>query len=145
MNWWRSFWGEQTPEVTQARVVEFVQAIGKQPILVRDSPGFAAFRLSMVQCLEAIRLVEIGVSSPEGIDSAMVLGHGYPEGPLRLSDLIGLDVHLEAAKYLYEALGSETFRPPELLERIVVEGKLGEKFREGFYRWSPDSRSAERG
>ena len=132
-------WGEQTSEVTQALVVEFVQAIGKQPILVRDSPGFAASRLAMVQCLEAIRLVEAGVTSPEDIDSAMVLGHGHREGPLRLADLIGLDVQLEAAKYLYEALGSEAFRPPELLERMVVEGRLGKKSGEGFYTWTEDS------
>ena len=83
-------WGEDTSEVTRTLVVNFVQGIGKKPILVRDSPGFAASRLAIVQCLEAIRLVEAGVTSPEGIDSAMVLRHGHPEGPLRLSDLIGL-------------------------------------------------------
>ena len=132
-------WGEETSEVTRALVVEFVQAIGKQPIVVRDSPGFAASRLAMVQCLEAIRLVEAGVTSPEDIDHAMVLGHGHPEGPLRLTDLIGLDVQLEAAKYLYEALGSEAFRPPELLERMVGEGKLGKKSGKGFYTWNKGS------
>jgi 3-hydroxybutyryl-CoA dehydrogenase len=89
-------WGEETSEVTRALVVDFVQGVGKKPILVRDSPGFAASRLAIVQCLEAIRLVEAGVISPEGIDSAMVLGHGHPEGPLKLLDLIGLDVQLEA-------------------------------------------------
>ena len=138
-------WGEETSEVTRALVVDFVQGIGKKPILVRDSPGFAASRLALVQCLEAIRLVEAGVTSPESIDNAMVLGHGHPEGPLRLSDLIGLDVQLEAAKYLYVALGSEAFCPPALLERMVVEGKLGKKSGEGFYKWSDDSRSAEKG
>ena len=138
-------WGEETSEVTRALVVDFVQSVGKKPILVRDSPGFAASRLAIVQCLEAIRLVEAGVISPEGIDSAMVLGHSHPEGPLRLTDLIGLDVQLEAAKYLYEALGSEAFRPPELLERMVLEGKLGKKSGEGFYKWSDDSRTAEKG
>ena len=75
-------WGEETSEVTRALVVDFVQGIGKKPILVRDSPGFAASRLAMVQCLEAIRLVEAGVTSQESIDNAMVLGHGHPEGPL---------------------------------------------------------------
>ena len=138
-------WGEETSEVTRGLVVEFVKAIGKQPILVRDSPGFAASRLSMVQCLEAIRLLEAGVTNAQDIDNAMVLGHGHPEGPLRLSDLIGLDTQLEAAKYLYEALESEAFRPPELLERMVAEGKLGKKSGEGFYLWKEDSRSAERG
>ena len=138
-------WGEETSEVTRTLVVDFVQGIGKKPILVRDSPGFAASGLAIVQCLEAIRLIESGVTSPEDIDSAMVLGHGHPEGPLKLSDLIGLDVQLEAAKYLYEALGSEAFRPPKLLEQMVVEGKLGKKSGEGFYKWSDDSRSAEKG
>ena len=138
-------WGEETSEVTRALVVDFVQGIGKKPILVRDSPGFAASRLAVVQCLEAIRLVEAGVTSPEGIDNAMVLGHGHPEGPLRLADLIGLDIQLEAAKYLYEALESEAFRPPKLLEQMVVEGKLGKKSGEGFYQWNDDSRSAEEG
>lgn len=131
-------WGEETSEVTRSLVVEFVQSIGKRPILVRDSPGFAASRLAMAQCLEAIRLVETGVSMPEDIDNAMVLGHGHPEGPLRRMDLIGLDVQLETAKYLYEALGSEAFRPPQLLEQMVVDGKLGKKSGEGFYTWSED-------
>ena len=134
-------WGEETSEVTRASIVDFVRAIGKQPILVRDSPGFAASRLAVVQSLEAIRLVESGVISPMDIDSAMVLGHGHPEGPLRLTDLIGLDVQLESARYLYETLGSEAFRPPQLLERMVVEGKLGKKSGEGFYTWREGSPS----
>ncbi len=136
-------WGEETSDVTRTLVVEFVQSIGKRPILVRDSPGFAASRLAMAQCLEAIRLVETGVSMPEDIDNAMVLGHGHPEGPLRRMDLIGLDVQLETAKYLYEALGSEAFRPPQLLEQMVVDGKLGKKSGEGFYTWNKDSPSDE--
>ena len=111
-------WGEDTSEVTQVLVVDFLQDIGKHPILVRDSPGFAASRLGMVICLEAIRMVEAGVARPEDIDSAMVLGYGHPEGPLRLADLIGLDVQMEAAAYLYGALASEAFRPPKLLEHL---------------------------
>jgi 3-hydroxybutyryl-CoA dehydrogenase len=138
-------WGEETSEVTRAWVIDFVQAIGKKPILVRDSPGFAASRLATVQCLEAIRLVEAGVASVDAIDSAMVLGHGHPEGPLRLTDIMGLDVQLEAAKYLYDALGSEAFRPPQLLEQMIGEGKLGKKSGEGFYKWKKDSPSDEDG
>jgi 3-hydroxybutyryl-CoA dehydrogenase len=99
----------------------------------------------MTQYLEAIRLVEAGVTSPEGIDNAMVLGHGHPEGPLKLLDLIGLDVQLEAAKYLFEALGSEAFCPPALLERMVVEGKLSKKSGKGSYKWRDHGRSAEKG
>ena len=136
-------WGEDTSEITRELVVDFVQAIGKHPILVRDSPGFAASRLGMVLCLEAIRMIEAGVTRPEDIDSAMVLAYGHPEGPLKLADLIGLDVQLEAAAYLYGGLGSEAFRPPKLLEEMVAEGKLGKQSGEGFYSWSEDGPSDE--
>ena len=134
-------WGEDTSEVTRGLVVDFVQAIGKHPILVRDSPGFTASRLRIALCLEAIRMVEAGVTCTEDIDNAMVLGYGHPEGPLRLTDLIGLDVQLEAAKYLHGALGSDVFRPPALLEKMVAEGKLGKKTGEGFYSWREDGTS----
>ena len=132
-------WGEKTSQVTQSLVVDFVEAIGKHPILVRDSPGFAASRLGIILSLEAIRMVESGVTLPEDIDQAMVLGYGHPEGPLKLTDLIGLDVQMMAATYLHGALGSEAFRPPKLLEQMVAEGKLGKKTGEGFYMWSKDS------
>ncbi len=138
-------WGDDTSETTRGLGVEFVQALGKHPILVRDSPGFTASRLRIALCLEAIRLVEGGVTSPEEIDDAMVLGYGHPEGPLKLSDLIGLDVQLDAAKYLYGALGSEVFRPPALLETMVAEGKLGKKTGRGFYSWPEDGPSDQDG
>ena len=137
-------WGVDTSEVTRAQIVEFVEAIGKYPILVRDSPGFASSRLGIVLCLEAIRMVEAGVARPEDIDRAMGLVYGHPVGPLRLMDLMGLDVQMDAAVYLHGALGSEVFRPPELLERMVAEGKLGKKSGEGFYSWDEDGRSNER-
>ena len=101
-------WGDQTTEVTRTLVVEFVQSIGKHPILVRDSPGFATSRLGILLTLEAIRMVEAGVSRPEDVDHAMVLGYGHPIGPLRLTDLIGLDVQMDAANYLHGALGAGT-------------------------------------
>ena len=137
-------WGVDTSEVTQAQVVQFVEAIGKHPILVRDSPGFASSRLGIVVCLEAIRMVEAGVACPEDIDKAMGLVYGHPVGPLKLMDLRGLDIQMEAAIYLHEALRSEVFRPPELLKQMVAEGKLGKKSGEGFYSWDMDGRSDER-
>ncbi len=127
--------GELTSEVVRESVVEFVEEIGKDPILVRDSAGFACSRLGIVVCMEAIRMVELSVTRPADIDKAMVLSYGHPIGPLRLADMIGLDVQLEAATHICETLGSEAFRPPELLERRVAEGKLGRKSGEGFYKW----------
>ena len=132
-------WGEKTSRVTQSLAVDFVEAIGKHAILVRDSPGFAASRLGIILSLEAIRMVESGVTRPEDIDQAMVLGYGHPEGPLKLTDLIGLYVQMMATKYLHGALGSEAFRPPNLLAQMVAEGKLGKETGEGFYMWSKDS------
>ena len=136
-------WGVDTSEATRALIVEFVEAIGKHPIVVRDSPGFLSSRLGIVLCLEAIRMVEAGVTRPEDIDKAMGLAYGHPIGPLRLMDLVGLDVQMDAAIHLHKALGSEAFRPPKLLERMVEEGKLGKKSGEGFYSWKEDGRSDE--
>jgi 3-hydroxybutyryl-CoA dehydrogenase len=128
--------GDRTAErvVEQART--FARRLGKQAIVVRDSPGFASSRLGLVLGLEAIRMVQEDVASPADIDRAMELGYRHPMGPLRLTDLVGLDVRLEIARYLDRELGGDRFRPPELLERMVVEGKLGKKSGEGFYRWN---------
>jgi len=126
--------GSDTSEETVARALGFARELGKTPILVRDSPGFASSRLGVALGLEAIRMVEDGVASPEDIDRAMTLGYRHPMGPLELTDLVGLDVRLEIARYLQEELG-ERFRPPELLEQMVEQGKLGKKSGEGFYEW----------
>jgi 3-hydroxybutyryl-CoA dehydrogenase len=109
--------------------------MGKQLVEVRDHPGFASTRLGIALGMEAIRMVEEGVASPEDIDRAMELGYGHPMGPLKLTDLVGLDVRLAIAEYLYRELGSPTFRPPQLLKRMVRAGKLGKKSGEGFYRY----------
>ena len=127
--------GQHTNLRTLNRCFGFVQRLGKEPIVVKDSPGFASSRLGIVLGLEAIRMVEQGVASPEDIDKAMVLGYRHPMGPLRLTDLVGLDVRLGIARYLHESLGSEAFRPPALLERMVAEGRLGKKSGRGFYDW----------
>ena len=129
-------WGPDTSEHTRDAAVAFVRRLGKEPVVVKDSPGFASSRLGIVLGMEAIRMVEDGVGSPEDIDKAMELGYRHPMGPLKLTDLVGLDVRLGIADYLCEALGSEAFRPPELLRRMVEEGKLGKKSGQGFYDWS---------
>ena len=127
--------GDRTAERVVEQARSFAAHLGKEPIVVRDSPGFASSRLGLVLGLEAIRMVQEDVASPADIDRAMELGYRHPMGPLRLTDLVGLDVRLEIARYLSRELGDDRFRPPELLERMVEEGKLGKKSGEGFYRW----------
>ncbi len=122
------------PDVLEA-VERFGARIGKEVIVVQDAPGFATSRLGVCLGMEAIRMVEQGVASPEAIDKAMVLGYRHPVGPLRLTDLVGLDVRMHIGEYLARALGNPAFEPPELLRRMVAEGKLGKKSGEGFYRW----------
>ena len=131
--------GEGTDPGVLDRSLAFVRALGKDPIVVADSPGFASSRLGIILGLEAIRMVEAGVASPRDIDKAMELGYRHPMGPLRLTDLVGLDVRLGIARYLHKTLDSEAFRPPGLLERMVAEGRLGKKSGRGFYDWSDGS------
>jgi 3-hydroxybutyryl-CoA dehydrogenase len=126
--------GDATDGTLVAEAREWVEAIGKTPIVVADAPGFASSRLGVVLGLEAIRMLEDGVASAEDIDNAMVLGYKHPIGPLRLTDIVGLDVRLGIAEYLSNTLG-ERFAPPALLRRMVAEGKLGRKTGEGFYLW----------
>ncbi len=128
--------GPETDPDTLRRCLAFVEDLGKEPIVVNDSPGFASSRLGVALGLEAIRMVEARVASPEDIDKAMVLGYRHPMGPLRVTDLVGLDVRLEIARTLHAALGSDAFRPPALLEQMVAEGKLGRKSGQGFYDWT---------
>lgn len=127
--------GQETSDETLAVVREVAERMKKQPITVRDVPGFASSRLGVTLGLEAMRMVEQGVATAQDIDTAMELGYNHPMGPLRLTDLVGLDVRLNIAEYLHSALGSETFRPPEILRRMVREGKLGKKTGQGFYDW----------
>ena len=122
-----------------ALAVALAEKLGKTPIVVADSPGFASSRLGLVLGLEAMRMVEQGVASAADIDTAMKLGYGHPMGPLELTDLVGLDVRLGIAEYLESALGA-AFAPPELLRKKVEAGKLGKKTGEGFYRWSADGK-----
>ncbi|HEX6643094.1 MAG TPA: 3-hydroxyacyl-CoA dehydrogenase family protein [Gemmatimonadales bacterium] len=127
--------GAATADATVETVRAFAESLGKTPIVVRDSPGFATSRLGVALGLEAARMLEEGVATAEDIDRAMELGYNHPVGPLRLGDIVGLDVRLAIADHLHTALGSEAFRAPDLLRRMVAEGKLGKKSGQGFYRW----------
>ena len=132
--------GSRTDDAILDAAVEFARGLGKEPIVVRDAPGFASSRLGVALGLEAMRMVEEGVAEPRAIDRAMELGYRHPMGPLRLTDLVGLDVRLAIAEYLHRKLGGERYRPPAILRRMVEEGKLGRKTGEGFYRWDKGER-----
>jgi 3-hydroxybutyryl-CoA dehydrogenase len=121
------------PETVDAAVA-LAGRLGKEPIVVRDAPGFATSRLGVALGLEAIRMVQDGVASVVDIDKAMRLGYRHPMGPLELTDVVGLDVRLDIARTLAQAYGPR-FEPPALLQSMVAEGKLGKKSGEGFYRW----------
>jgi len=121
--------------VTVERARAFVESIGKRPIVVRDSPGFATSRLGLTLGLEAMRMMEEGVATAEDIDLAMELGYNHPMGPLKLTDLVGLDVRLAIAEHLARTIDPARFEPPGVLRRMVEEGKLGRKTGEGFYLW----------
>jgi 3-hydroxybutyryl-CoA dehydrogenase len=119
--------------VEQARA--FAALVGKEAIVVRDTPGFATSRLGVVLGLEAIRMLEQGAASAADIDRAMELGYNHPMGPLRLTDVVGLDVRLAIAEHLHTTLGDDTYRAPQLLRDKVARGELGKKTGQGFYRW----------
>ena len=131
--------GKLTSAETVEAVVEVGRRLRKEPIIVKDVPGFASSRLGVAIGLEAMRMVEQGVASAQDIDKAMELGYNHPVGPLKLTDIVGLDVRLNIAEYLHGALDSEVFRPPQLLRRMVSEGKLGKKSGEGFYSWKNET------
>jgi 3-hydroxybutyryl-CoA dehydrogenase len=130
--------GERTTDEVVETARTFATSLGKTAIVVRDSPGFATSRLGVVLGLEAIRMLEQGVASAEDIDRAMELGYNHPMGPLRLTDVVGLDVRLAIAEHLHATLGDDTYEPPALLRRLVGEGKLGKKSGQGFYIWEKD-------
>lgn len=122
------------PQVVSAAMT-WVEAIGKTAVVVRDAPGFASSRLGVALGLEAIRMLEDGVASARDIDTAMELGYRHPMGPLRTTDIVGLDVRLGIAEELERAFGAR-FTPPALLRELVAQGHLGRKTGRGFYEWS---------
>ena len=127
--------GVDTSAATIERALALVAALQKTPIVVRDFPGFATSRLGVALGAEAIRMVEQRVASVASIDRAMELGYRHPMGPLKLGDLVGLDVRLGILEHLHRELG-EVFRPPALLRQMVRAGRLGKKTGIGFYRWT---------
>ncbi len=126
---------EQTDPALPEIARSWVRALGKTPITVKDSPGFASSRLGVAIALEAIRMVEEGVATPADIDLAMELGYKHPTGPLKTTDIVGLDVRLGIAEQLERDLGPR-FAPPQLLRDMVAEGRLGRKSGQGFYDWT---------
>lgn len=126
---------QSTDERTVADMVDIATAIGKETAVVHDAPGFATSRLDLITSLEAIRMVEAGVAEPADIDRAITLAYRHPVGPLRLSDIVGLDVRLHTAEHLSKSLGQH-FVPPQLLVNMVAHGDLGQKSGKGFYEWS---------
>lgn len=127
--------GERTSPELAAAAKGWVEALGKTAVVVNDAPGFASSRLGVAIALEAMRMVEEGVASAEDIDNAMVLGYKHPTGPLRTTDIVGLDVRLGIAEYLQATLG-DRFAPPQILRDKVARGELGRKTGKGFFDWS---------
>ena len=126
--------GKDSSEDSLALAKLWAQSTGKTTITVRDVPGFATSRLDLIASLEAMRMLEDGVASAEDIDHAMVTAYRHPMGPLRLSDIVGLDVRLDIARQLSQSLGPR-YAPPRLLEEMVAKGHLGQKSGQGFFEW----------
>ena len=126
--------GKDTSEDSLALAKQWAQSTGKTTITVRDVPGFATSRIDLIASLEAMRMLEDGVASAQDIDHAMVTAYRHPMGPLRLSDIVGLDVRLDIARHLSQALGPR-YTPPRLLEDMVAKGLLGQKSGQGFFEW----------
>jgi 3-hydroxybutyryl-CoA dehydrogenase len=127
--------GEATSRASVERALAFARTVGKTPIVVRDSPGFATSRLGVTLGVEAMRMVEEGVASVADVDRAMELGYRHPMGPLKVTDLVGLDVRLAILEHLAKELGPR-FEPPAILRTLVAQGRLGKKVGVGFYRWT---------
>ncbi|MEX5258614.1 3-hydroxyacyl-CoA dehydrogenase family protein, partial [Kocuria arenosa] len=125
---------KHTGEELKRLSVQWVEGLGKTPVVVNDAPGFASSRLGVAIALEAIRMVEEGVASAADIDNAMVLGYKFPVGPLALTDIVGLDVRLGIAEYLESELGPR-FAPPQLMRDMVARGELGRKTGKGFFTY----------
>ena len=130
--------GSSTSEETLTLARSYAESTGKTTITVRDVPGFATSRLDLIASLEAMRMLQDQVASADDIDRAMVIAYRHPIGPLRLSDMVGLDVRLDIARNLCIELG-ERYAPPQILIDMVARGNLGKKSGRGFFDWSQAS------
>jgi len=130
--------GHHTSDETLARVEELADDLGRESIVVDDFPGFATSRLGLVLGMEAARMVQEGVASAEDIDTAMELGYNHPMGPLKLGDYNGWDVRVEVGEYLADELGSDVYRPPQIVKKMVRAGDYGVKSGQGFYDWDEE-------
>jgi len=127
--------GLLTSEETKSVALEFANKLGKRAILVKETPGFVVNRVLIAMALEAVRLAEAKVADFKEIDEAMRLGAGWPLGPFKLMDLVGLDVFLNACEAIYQELGDTRFKPPLTLKKLVEAGLLGRKTGRGFYTY----------
>lgn len=127
--------GLETSNATYDKVHALAEAVGKTPLRANDHPGFVSNRILMPMINEAILCLQDGVATPEAIDGIMMLGMAHPMGPLRLADLIGLDVCYDILNVLHRDLGEDKYRPAPLLRKMVLAGRLGNKTKRGFYEY----------
>jgi 3-hydroxybutyryl-CoA dehydrogenase len=128
--------GDETADETVERTKAFAEKLGKTPIATfKEAPAGIVSRVLAGLLNEAAMVYADGIASPQDIDEAMKLGAGLPMGPLALIDMIGLDIHLAKMETLYAKLDDERYKPPEIIKKMVAEGKLGKKTGEGFYKY----------
>ena len=127
--------GSETSSSTEKIVLEVAKKMGKVPVVCNDSPGFVANRILIPMINEAIFAYEEGVAAVEAIDKIMTLGMNHPMGPLKLADLIGLDVVLYICNILHQDFNDDKYKPSQLLVDMVDRGRLGYKSGQGFYKY----------